>query len=257
MNCRRCPNKTRPGWRGYCKKHYFQVLRNDGRESGWLPSDEARTHLVALRKAGVRWVQLIEMSGMGEKSLRYLHDGKTERIQVESAKRILAMRAPTSVPDADKNTYAFTPAIGTVRRLQALQAMGYTQQELATRLGNNRWTLGLIARQNAPEVRVSTARKVDKLFRNLQLLPPPDTSAARRARTLAAKRGWVLPFCWDEDDIDNPLAKPFVPTGFTTKNRMEWYQKLRAKGLNDGQIAKEMNISPSSLSRWLQRQRVA
>jgi len=105
---------------------------------------------------------------------------------------------------------AATGSAGTVRRIQALVARGWSQARIAGMLGMGAANLGdLLYRREA--VTAARARAVRSLYARLWDQPPPESShrekiAASRARRYAAERRWPPPMAWD--DIDNPRARP-------------------------------------------------
>lgn len=103
------------------------------------------------------------------------------------------------------------PGVGTARRVQALIALGWSHHQLAARLGVSHDMPAKWARAGGSFVMRRTADRVDAVFRELCMTPPPeDTTRLRReaayARTLARKRGWVTALAWD--DIDDPDEQP-------------------------------------------------
>lgn len=109
------------------------------------------------------------------------------------------------------------PGVGTARRVQALAALGWSYPELAKRLGlegkSGREVVRRYARTNGRFL-ATTAARVDRLYRELCMTPPPQSTpderyAYRRALNAARRHGWVPPLAWD--DIDNdpaPVAAP-------------------------------------------------
>ena len=110
---------------------------------------------------------------------------------------------------------ALVPSAGTVRRLQALMARGWSRPGLARRLGISRWrSHALLA--GAP-VTCREAAAVRRVYDDLWDAPPPartapERQAAGRAVAFAGRRGWAVPLAWDDDPgphcIDDPSAVP-------------------------------------------------
>ena len=93
------------------------------------------------------------------------------------------------------------PSTGTVRRLQALVALGHLEGDLALRLGMTQANLtGLV---NGHHDQVTPARRdaVDALFREMWTIQPIGWVHDRNRR-LAVRNGWVGPLAWDEIDTD-------------------------------------------------------
>jgi hypothetical protein len=109
---------------------------------------------------------------------------------------------------------ATVPKHGLVRRVHALQAIGWTQPQIAAAAGLSIKTL------RNPLLRGSTAYRctheaVAEAFERLCMTLPPETTPQQRrdaayARTVAARNGWAPPLAWD--DIDDPDERPKVGT---------------------------------------------
>jgi hypothetical protein len=101
---------------------------------------------------------------------------------------------------------------GTQRRLQALYALGWDWHALSRRLDAS----PELTRQWATTkkyVYARTAQRVTALYDELSMRLPPETNQverinATRARNRAARKGWAPPLSWDDDQIDNPDARP-------------------------------------------------
>lgn len=98
------------------------------------------------------------------------------------------------------------PALGTQRRIRALQAIGWRISDIADALGlaNSRgvcqplWQL-----LTRDVVRRTTAERVAALYDQWCMTPGP---AAARNAAMARRRGWAPPLAWD--DIDDPMEIP-------------------------------------------------
>lgn len=98
------------------------------------------------------------------------------------------------------------PAIGTQRRIQALQAIGWRITDIADALGLAT-TRGVCAPlwqlMKRDHVRRSTAERIANLYDRWCMTPGP---AANRNRAMAVRRGWAPPLAWN--DIDDPDELP-------------------------------------------------
>lgn len=97
---------------------------------------------------------------------------------------------------------AWVDATGTMRRLQALMANGWTSGELTRRLGqrsSHGLQIGKFGR-----VHRDTAAKVAALYGELEHIEGP----SQRARALYRNRGYLPPGAWDAATIDDPAANP-------------------------------------------------
>lgn len=95
---------------------------------------------------------------------------------------------------------------GSMRRIQALVAIGWSLAQLAPRIGMYVTDLGLIANGKRPRVRAATADTIARGYRRLARVPGPSA----RARNEAARRNWAGPAAWEEHTIDDPTAQPEV-----------------------------------------------
>lgn len=97
--------------------------------------------------------------------------------------------------------------LGTRRRIQALNALGWSNHEIAKRLGNDRSNLTRLIYGDT--MTIALAAKVAAVYEELSMrLPTGNTQAIANVRNRAAKRGFAPPLAWD--DIDNDPA-PYSP----------------------------------------------
>jgi hypothetical protein len=178
----------------------------------WQPyvdAAPARAHLAALAAAGVGRRRVMSLTGLTDSALIKLARGvngrpPSRRIRPETERLIL------SIPLGDESVAdgQAVDATGTIRRVQAMVALGWTftvQAALAGRaLGNYN------AVMRAVQVRRSTADGVKAVYAQLSMTVPEDTPSSRRARAHAAARNWFAPLAWDDDNIDDPAATPVL-----------------------------------------------
>lgn len=181
---------------------------------GRVPADPVRAHVAYLAEQGISAKQLAKLSGVSYSAIGTLMYGRPERghglyprVAATTAERLLAVK-PSLDNMADGRAI---DATGTVRRLQALVAIGYSQARLGKQLGIEKGNVTALF--NADKVTARRARQVKELFDRCWNRPQAGTdwhskSAATRAKNLAAARGWVSPLAWDEDTIDDPAAVP-------------------------------------------------
>lgn len=100
------------------------------------------------------------------------------------------------------------PQIGTLRRLRALCALGWSTEHLAAELGVIRSAVNnLMIYRDGRTVRPSTANAVAALYDRLSMTPGP----SELSRSRAAAKGWAPPLAWDDDeDMDDPKTKPYA-----------------------------------------------
>lgn len=121
--------------------------------------------------------------------------GHRRRIGRVTAARILAHGEPTQ---------GFVSALGPMRRLQALAALGWTGDALvaASRGELARMTVSYLLRGDYQQVSPAVAKAVAALYAALSERPGGSTRAATAARA----KGWAVPAAWD--DIDDPKERP-------------------------------------------------
>lgn len=98
---------------------------------------------------------------------------------------------------------ATVPALGVLRRIQALHALGYTGPQIADAAGVSVNAMRSIDYHEAVSVRAGTEQKIAAAYERLCMVRP-EGRYANRARSMAAQRGWAPPLAWD--DIDNDEA---------------------------------------------------
>lgn len=88
-------------------------------------------------------------------------------------------------------------ARGTIRRIRALQALGWTFQHIANAAGMPSRCLipDLVDRKT---VRPETAAAIDKAYRAMCMKVGP----SNKTRRIAARKGWPPPLAWDDIDLD-------------------------------------------------------
>lgn len=154
-------------------------------------------------------------------------------------------------------------ATGTRRRLQALMRIGWSSAAIATATGVTppairQWMTNR-------RVRRGTARTVADLYDRWWDQPGPSTATSTRA----ARNGWALPQQWDDDQIDDPAARPWRvwartavfddvavqramcgdPVHLRPTERAEAIRRLTAQGLSAAQIAARLGMDKRSVVR--------
>lgn len=97
------------------------------------------------------------------------------------------------------------PAGGCARRLKALAVMGWSSEAIAARTGLFGQHLTRIRAGHVATVKISTARRIERAYRDLAMTKAIGNSASV-TRALALKKGWHGPLAWDR--IDDPKEQP-------------------------------------------------
>ena len=165
-----------------------------------IDAQPVKDHLELLRRAGFSLVQLADLAGTSETTIKILlgmkRDRPARRIRPELAERI---RNVTIEQNPDRG---MVPSLGTRRRLQALVAIGYSTYQLAELLDTTPTHVAHWIKRS-DRVLARTAIRIADLYRQLELTPGPSNRGRIRARRL----GWHPPLAWDDPDTD---AKPLI-----------------------------------------------
>lgn len=240
MKCARtkCPNiAAKDGQQqGLCVKHYAATS-----DRGYRDGQKVRDRIELLISRGIGVTALRDTTGL---SITYLRTSNTPTVIKRVHDAIFSIPLPRAVVASE----SCVPSVGTIRRIQSLMALGWPAYTLSAMLGWERSWTSKVLRGNG-WVRASTAADVAALYVRLQLTP----GTSGRARNHAHRNGWVPPFAWDEDSIDDPTAQPNVgahePISFPDR-----YRELREHvGLPDVRVAAAMGIELESLERQLLR----
>lgn len=187
-----------------------------GRPGGYVDADPVREHIARLSAAGMGWKRVAAAAEVATGTMYPIlygrggsnpaeHRPPRKRVRRDIADRILAVRLELA-------PHAPVPSVGTVRRLQALVAVGWSLTRLAPRLGMLPSNLHSLV-HTRDQVLQATADSVAALYDEFWDQPPPhaahhDLIAYRRALRYAADRGWLPPLAWDDEAIDDPDARP-------------------------------------------------
>jgi hypothetical protein len=169
------------------------------------PTAVIREHLTWLLTQGMTRHAITADTGVSDRTLYSILNNASPYVRGGTAAVLLATR-PRAVAET-----GLVPALGTIRRLKALVAYGYTTQDIADRTGlAARGVRYLIGCRQPRMVEIATRNAVADLFERLSATPGPSENARRTGRA----RRWAPPAAWT--DIDNPAARPYTPTGDDT-----------------------------------------
>ncbi|MBQ1118468.1 hypothetical protein [Streptomyces sp. C3-3] len=165
-----------------------------------VPPGPAAQHVLSLAAAGWTVGQIAAAAGCAERTILDIRAQANKTIKKDLADRILKAR-PTlaTVPGTTK-----VPAVGTVRRVQALMAIGHSLADIADAMGMARTALSNTVCGRRPAVAVDTARSAQRVYKEMSERP----GDAKRSINRAVTRGWAPPAAWDDDTIDDPTARP-------------------------------------------------
>lgn len=160
-----------------------------------------RKHIKELRRT-MSLQDLIDHSGVSRITILKIQQGKQAAALRSTAEKILAV-----TPMIGKGVRI--NATGSQRRVQALTAMGWTNDEMRARIGqqqgNTATNLTHIMRK--PQITVALADAIRAAYEEMRAQKPPMEYGNRRAKARAQRRKWAPPAAWEEN-IDDPAAKP-------------------------------------------------
>lgn len=167
-------------------------------DARWADADPVRAHVETLQAAGMGLRRIAEKSGVSRTNLHALFHGKRgnlppARISAANAAALLALTP-------DPADHALLDATGTVRRIQALVAIGWPISHVGHRIGVSASNMSTLL--GATQVTAARARTVATVYEALSATPGHSTRAVNHARRL----GWWPPLAWD--DIDDPHEVP-------------------------------------------------
>lgn len=225
-----------------------------GRYDALVDAKAVRRHLIALRASGMGTRTIVQASGVGRTTVQtILYSSGTpgtdsyrpprKRVTKQVAAAILAVK-PQLAPGA------LVDGIGTRRRLQALVAVGWSQTQLAKRLGWTPSNFGVLI-HGSGGVLESTRQLVADLYEQLWDQPPAARSISY-ARRVAVEHGWATPMAWDDDAIDDPRARPegvLRPGEQPRRSAGEEIAWLAGQGYTDQDIASILGVQLDSIRR--------
>ncbi|BCK58340.1 hypothetical protein NWFMUON74_61120 [Nocardia wallacei] len=220
---------------------------------GYVPSGPIADHIEELAGFGLPLSSIARDAGCTpecvESILRRMW--KTTRIR-----QATAIKAVTFHPNERQEIVL---AIGAVRRLQALHAIGWTWQALSAHTpGISASLLSQMARPGADRIIMSwTAwRTVHDAYEKLSGTPGTQ-GRAKHARLAAERRKWPAPLDWEDLDIDDPRVTavrsgpPKVTQWTVAEDRRERAQVLSEEGASVEQIAERLGVTPRQVERYL------
>lgn len=216
--------------RGLCDKHY-QALPN----RGYTDAQPVREHLLKLNGEGMSWRRISAAVGLSTYGLYLIRD-VNDRVQIDTAIKVLGLLSGDGS--------GFVDPLGTRRRVQALQALGWTLRAQEDRLG---WCRGrLTGLCGAGKVLARNAQAVAGLYEVLSGTPGP----SRSARVRAANLGYAPPLAWenidDPDEVPSVGADRWVPF-------LERYAELEFLNIPMSERPEWLGIQRDSLEKQLSR----
>lgn len=188
-----------------------------------VDADPVRAHVNALRAQGMGFKRIAQAAGVSNATMTKLlyghyapgpggRDGRGELLRGPSKRVTKATARKVLAVGLDLADGRVVPADGSIRRVRALVAIGWSQARIASHLGIGRQNFHLGTGRRAQVTKV-TADAVAALYDELSMRLPPETNqreriAASRSRRYAKARGWLPPLALDDERLDDPTYLP-------------------------------------------------
>jgi transcriptional regulator with XRE-family HTH domain len=247
---RGCPRpECSAAHRAYCKQY-----RNKAYQHGALRDDasQAATHCRKLSAQGWSERQIADAAKCSPRLVHNLITGAQANVNPGITAKILAARPSAS--HASGKTYV--DSTGTVRRGQALVAIGYQIKDIAAALGMSADPLSHTLHGQRKLVRAYTAQRMTAIYDTWSQQSGP----SQRARQFAHRHGWHGPAAWD--DIDDPNEQPEGDLPNAELDRFEEAKRRRDEvllladaGVLKAEIAARVGISQCRIEEILREHR--
>lgn len=175
---------------GYCDVHARIYGVQDNYVSAG-PTERAIDDLVA---NGWSLYAIGEATGLSRHGIKFIARGQRETVRQSTEQKITALVGRTSP--------LTPPTWPTARRLQSLQAAGFSQQEIADQIGYDQTTLSKIMSGNRRFVDPAVAAAVARFYNEHK------SDTVRKPARAARGKPWPTPMWWN--DIDDPDEQPGI-----------------------------------------------
>lgn len=198
-------------------RDYYRISKQYHSLTPDVDPTPAMRHIEALRAGGMGNGSIAKAAGLNKETIRNISVGsRTRGIRPDTERNILSVQLAAEWADST----------GTMRRVQALAALGHTFASIAAEAGLRRGnTLSDIVR-GQQSVRRTTAEQVAAAYERMSMTHGPSF----RTRAYARAQGWAVPLAWDDETIDDPTA---TPVGMHKKGQRgqldldEWFRLVR------------------------------
>jgi hypothetical protein len=220
---------------------------------GYVDSTPIREHIQYLVDHQLPMSSIARDAGVRYHCVLNISTGKWDTTRIRQA---TAIRAVDWHPNPRQQVVS---AIGAVRRLRALHALGWSWHVLSLRCPLTAAVITKIAAPAPPRRHINwdTWSAIHDLYEQLSATPAPKGQSSTQARNRARKHGWAPPLDWEGHDIDDPtvIVKPSgvaKGNGFRERAdvRREEVARLTAAGLSIEQIAVRLGISKRHVVRY-------
>lgn len=221
------------------------------RPASLVSAQPAREHITRLRESGMSLREIAEIAGVDHRTVWELtHRSRPKLQQITEASLLAVPWMP--------NGSGHVSAVGTLRRLQALQWCGWSSRKIAAKAGLSKQAVQSILWGRYPHVTFSTAQAVQRAFVAIWDQIPEPSGQVTYIKRLARERGYAPPIAWDDDTIDDPEASPYKPPTWRDDfdpeaDKDRELQELVNFGFSIPELARMWKITPQSIERRLDR----
>ncbi|MFD8516516.1 hypothetical protein ACFV27_36930 [Streptomyces antimycoticus] len=127
-----------------------------------------------------------------------LLSGQQKMMLRTTADKILA------VPVNVRVTLGDVPALGAMRRIRALYALGHFNRDIAAAAGVSKDAVCALAAGQWKTLKVQHDAGIRRAYDQLSM----SVGESWKTRRLAERQGWAPPLAWDDETIDDPKARP-------------------------------------------------
>lgn len=239
------------------KRARYEMRTRFAGAPGYVPHEPVRAHVLELVRLGLPMTSIARDAECADSCVANLSRGVWKSVRIRQATAIMAV---TFHPNERQQIVI---AIGAIRRLRALHAIGWTWRALAEEIPDvTEANLAKLSRQNG---RTVIAWKTWAAIRDAyeRLSGTPGTwGRAGLARKTSADRRWAAPLLWHDLDIDDPRVQPDIGVldkGSLSKSqtvsdeRAAEVQRLTTAGLSASAISERMGLSDRQVVRLRSR----
>ncbi|SDR77481.1 helix-turn-helix domain-containing protein [Corynebacterium timonense] len=193
------PNCTRTALRGARHRYCYIHAKHHGFTDPHVDAAPTINKVRHLTENGWTLAAIADETGLSTHTIRILRRGSNTKVRTSTAKSIARINPARPTGNTER-----IPAWPYIRRLHALQAAGWSQQQIAAYIGAKQQTVSRTSTRNPTLITRELANRINTTIWEDQHDAPvigPPTPTAR-------KNGWAPPAAWD--DIDDPDTHPGV-----------------------------------------------
>ncbi|MGW1246969.1 hypothetical protein [Streptomyces sp. NPDC002535] len=257
LSCGKYRKCKRPECREAARAYRRLTYRKQGYGT-WQPfveAEPARQHILALNAAGFSYKVIADHLGKTLAAVTSIvyeltpGRGRKRKIRPEFAAAILALSPESMTP-------GMLPAVGSVRRVRALNAIGWPTRVIAEHMGTVAPRIRSITGRQQLVTR-ATAQGIADCYQQLHRLSPLEHGIAPgtvlKLTRMAARKGWRDPLWWEDmGHIDDPDFDPASVEQELGRNdeaavRRAEIEHLMSFGLDHENIAARMAMHPTTV----------